>query len=123
MSEIFKTKQVKTFSTRESRYWVNVGKYRNYDYFCMVMHGKYYNLPVWRVTIKTLELIYFSVEHCEIVVAIKYDCNIKQQQQREQQNRETPCFFQRQLLNQTTFRLQGKIGNFAPTLPNIINEN
>lgn len=34
------------------------------------MHGKYYNLPVWRIIIKILMLIFFSVECCEIVVAI-----------------------------------------------------
>lgn len=106
---------MKTVSTRESRHWVNVGKYRNYDNFCTVIHGKYYNLTVWRIIIKILKLIYFSVEACESVVAINYqqrDSMLPSKRALESNN-----------LQAARKNGEGRPENFPPTLPNIINEN
>lgn len=81
----------------------------------MVMHGKYYNLPVWSIIIKIIKLIYFSVECCEIVVAINY------------QHRDSMLPL-KAVLESDNLHAAGKNGegrpeNFPPTLPNVINEN
>lgn len=77
----------------------------------MVMHGKYYNLPVWRIIIKILKLIYFSVECCAIAVAINY------------QQRESMLSSEAALESDNLQAARKNTENFPPTLPNIINEN
>lgn len=67
----------------------------------------------WRIIIKILKLIYFSVECCEIVVAINYEQRFHASSKGSSQIREPSGCKEK----------WGRPENFPPTLPNIINEN
>lgn len=81
-----------------------MGKYRNYG-----------RDQIWRRITKTLNLIYFSVECCEIVVAINY--------QQSDSMLPSKAVLQPAIFQAARKNGGGRAENFPPALSNIIDEN